>query len=700
MDKLYNKFSKIENLKLAWTRIKTSQNIFYKNYYRELFIAYELSLDENLKNLRQRLIGKSYKPQEILRFYIPKSTGLHRSITFLYLDDLIVYQAMGNIIAEKFRNKRQEVEHICVFSNIFNNNKDKKIFLFEKWQEGYKKFIKKIKDYYKKGNLWVAHFDLAAYYDTISHEVISKQIARDTNNNFIFFLKECLKTWTTNKTEKVSHGIPQGPITSSLIGEIYLLPIDLELKKKNIKYVRYVDDIKIFGKSREECLEGVILLEKECKERGLIPQSKKFGIIKADKVEDAIGKFPSITLQEKKYFFSDTKETARIFKEAFNEEKFDASKIRYILKISRKNKKILNIVINNLRTHPELVDEFYQFLLNYEDQNTGEKIFKSILNKPFEYEYVEGKYWTLISYFNFNKKKKDKLINFAIERLKSANKKPEKPALRLGIYRFLSSRGDEFILKSLKKEKSVLIQSFVIPHFNPTCFSQEPFIKFVNNLIEHSISYEPALVYIKQLIFNYRTDILSKLRKPVKDQSNVLNNTLGWKTSIDTIGEILSRVVDKSLKNFGWKKFLGKKEYTHANYIISLAEKNYHLDKNAWVNYMDSFNDIVVRKFIEYLRTKEPKTNWPKTVDSKGNVVDFGKMLDKNNVLSKKFPKIADNFREFHKRRSKTPLSHAFDKKTGKPSIIVTYKEQKKLINSIREGYIQLTQTIQNFESR
>jgi len=66
-------------------------------------------------------------------------------VTFLHLDDLIVYQAMANIIADKFRKQRKQVSFEYVFSNVFNSDDREDIFFFKKWQECYRSFVKKIK---------------------------------------------------------------------------------------------------------------------------------------------------------------------------------------------------------------------------------------------------------------------------------------------------------------------------------------------------------------------------------------------------------------------------------------------------------------------------------------------------------------------------------------------------------------------------
>ncbi|MBI5640803.1 MAG: RNA-directed DNA polymerase [Nitrospirae bacterium] len=687
-DALYKKLYSYKNLDLAWSRIKTAQNIQYKNYYRSLFLSYELSKVENLHKLSERLKGKSFSPSRILRFYLPKSTGLHRPLSFLFLDDMILYQAMVNIIADKFSDKRLVVENENVYSNILNRDEDKNLFFFKKWQEGYSKFRNAIKTYFIGGAKWVAHFDIAAYYDTISHTTLSQQISKKTYQDFRELFEGCLKEWSSSKKEKIGHGIPQGPIASDLLGEIYLLPIDIVLNKHKIKYVRYVDDIKIFGKTRSDVLYGVLLLERECKERGLVPHAKKYEVLKAKSVDEAIGKYPSLSTKEKYYISQDKDQTAKLFLDAFTPSEFDISKVKYILKVSPPNRKIRETVIDNLNNHPELVEEFCTFLGNYKTKGKiAQSIYDAAIINCSHYEYVEGKYWELLSTFACNKSLKRRLINKAIRRLKDVR---ESPPLKYGLYRMLASTGNNLVVKWLDKEKSAFIQMLIVSHINHNGYSKSDFIAFVNRLLRRS-NYEPGLVCLKQLIFSFKFEVIKELEKPSKDFSGVLHNTLGKPESIDSIGQILNKRYGISYSK-KWKAFLGT-DYEHANNLIFLADKSFFIDRNAWIGYTDSFCDLVIRQFINTVNSNislPSGKSWPRTTGANGKNVDYGSLLDINNQFSVNYHDIANELRTFHDRRSKTPSTHAYEKKTGAKTTILTGKEQKKLIDNFRASFEKL----------
>lgn len=187
--------------------------------------------------------------------------------------------------------------------------------------------------------------------------------------------------------------------------------------------------------------------------------------------------------------------------------------------------------------------------------------------------------------------------------------------------------------------------------------------------------------------------MLRKLNIP-NDSSGVIKNTLGKPEDIDSIGQILSKRYGITYTQ-NWYRFLDK-DYKHANNIILLADKAFYIDKNAWVNYTDTFNDIIVRKFIDLLVIKYPDVNWPPTINNRNTSTNYGNLLDENNQFSREFPQMVAGLREFHRRRSKTPTSHAYDTKTLEKTHIVTRKEQKQLFNLLKTSYKLFIEELNN----
>ena len=87
-----------KNLTLAWKRIRTSSDISYKRYFRQLYDSYEIASKENINNLSKKIFDDTYSPGETIRIMLPKSSGLQRPITLISVEDQIVLQAIHKFL--------------------------------------------------------------------------------------------------------------------------------------------------------------------------------------------------------------------------------------------------------------------------------------------------------------------------------------------------------------------------------------------------------------------------------------------------------------------------------------------------------------------------------------------------------------------------------------------------------------------------
>lgn len=358
---------------LAWNRVSTAGNFAYKRYFRQVFYAYEFAAAQNIADLHTRMSGGSFKPGTPSRLFVPKGAGLNRSITLLHVEDQIALQAVANVLTEKVRARRQAVEGKVVFSNQLNSDKSS-IFFLERWQTCYRRYLDQIDRLYARGYKWVAYFDLAAFYDTISHELLLKTVYPNTKTSpERDAVCEWLKKWITPRhTWPLQHGIPQGPQSSDFLAEIFLLPIDEAMSKsRKHAYVRYVDDIRIFGKSELEVQAAVQKLETLCRDRGLIPQGKKFAIVELKSRQDALGTLPSIPSGGRR------SQPAPLMTVAQAEKQFrnaiggrplrvtDKSRLRYVLFRGPASAKIRRWVLQLMPHHPEHTEAFAAYLRQF-----------------------------------------------------------------------------------------------------------------------------------------------------------------------------------------------------------------------------------------------------------------------------------------------------------------------------------------------
>ena len=80
-------------------------------------------------------------------------------------------QAIANLFAEKFRQRRKPLEGTSVFSNWLNDKKDS-IFFVQHWKNGYYQLRSKLIRGFATGQQWVAKVDLSAFYETVPHDLL------------------------------------------------------------------------------------------------------------------------------------------------------------------------------------------------------------------------------------------------------------------------------------------------------------------------------------------------------------------------------------------------------------------------------------------------------------------------------------------------------------------------------------------------
>lgn len=689
----FRQFTSYNNLVLAWNRLRTADNVWYKNYYRTIFDAYNLALEDNLRLLSQSLKDSTYQPTASVRLMIPKNSGLQRSISLLSVEDQIVYQAMANIFAEKLRPRRIKVERNVACSNRLSKH-PKDIFFLKKWQINYSLFKNRVYQHYTSGYKHVADFDLTAFYDTISHDLFTVLFSpRGGNQDFITLLHRCLKTWAGNN---LSHGIPQGPVASNFLAECILLPID-EAMRDSFKYVRYVDDIRILGMKKIDVQNGITTLEGLCKQYGLIPHSGKFGIRFARSKAEALGKSTSLAVNT-----TSTRATTSLYKSFFtslNKRRnaiVDATLFKYILYRVGPNEKILTHVLRLLPNYPDLIDVFIFYLQQFGRRRKIAHRLINLLRTSTPYEYVEGQYWKLLSLSGSHSQLHSTgMYTEAIDRL--VNTPIKSVPIKLGLYSLLGTSANTSILrpfyKSLVRDSNFIVKANIFPEVSTTFPTPNSTNDLLRRYLESS-HVEPSIVaawYVGIFGISW-SDISADASKIPRQSVNILNklHVLPRTTvrRVDSIGTILSRRFRLPPWN-KWKTLL-EDDYKHAHMILVMSENAFKANPSTWMGCIDSFNDHVIRHVINYLTKRYPAKTFPKTVNTLGQLVDYGKLLDPNSYLGTTIPTIQSPFYDFHKRRNSLPTSHAKDKKTQKHNLPLKRQEQTQQTNSLATGYASL----------
>jgi Reverse transcriptase (RNA-dependent DNA polymerase) len=310
----YENFLTPENFHLAFKRLQTASKSLYKELYFEDLKIFGSFLDENIQLLLKEIEEEIFNPESSYKIFIPKKNNLVRPLSLLKFKDLLVYQAIINTIADAVYDEIAPYYNYVIFGNVYTSSKDsenEKIFFFKPWKLQWKKFEQKTISYYNSGYQFLSEFDIASFFDTIDHcilqQILEEQYKIDNRlSGLLLKLLEASTRDFSHRTFRSKHGIPQGPIGSSFLADLYLLHLDLEMRKKtlDIKYIRYVDDIRIFSKDKATAQKAIAYLDLLARDLGLIPQASKILVKKIDNVDVVLkhqkNKFSLIAKEYKK----------------------------------------------------------------------------------------------------------------------------------------------------------------------------------------------------------------------------------------------------------------------------------------------------------------------------------------------------------------------------------------------------------------
>lgn len=269
-------FLSVDNFTLAFQRVVRGQNREYKTFFRHLYPSFQLGLTENARDLIESIRRGRYEPSEAICVYSPKPSGVLRPLRLLTLSDQVVYQAIGNVVANAFRKQQQKLAFDRSFGAIVGGATAP--FFYRSWKVSYRAFDRQMVAAFNKGNQVVADFDLVSFFELIDHRLLRGILAkRVKDDEMLNLLMRCLAKWTENgSSAALGHGIPQGPETSAFLAECVLFGFDT-LRFKGVAYVRYVDDIKLLAKDDVSVRRALVTLDLESKRLGLVPQAQKIG---------------------------------------------------------------------------------------------------------------------------------------------------------------------------------------------------------------------------------------------------------------------------------------------------------------------------------------------------------------------------------------------------------------------------------------
>lgn len=680
LNTLYSK----SNLRLAWQWINTASNHGYKEFFRHGYQCWGLGEDQLLRDLRLDLKG-SWRPSDPLTIWVPKRNRLHRAISLLAIEDQIVLQALANVCVGKMRKRRRAVEKGHVYSNRLNDPDS--IFFVRPWYDCYRRFQLACLRHYQAGYRWILSFDLSAFYDTISHDLLVHTVAPRSHQDHDWTVaKAWLSDWSLSlPRHPAGHGIPQGPLASDVLAELFLLPVDEAMIRKRHRYVRYVDDMRVFAKTENEVSRAAIDLEVACRNRGLIPQAKKFEIAQATGIGQVIRVLPSRASGQSGVPLS--RSDARIrMKRAVGGRPLrieDRSALRHVLFAGPPDPKTRDQILKILPRHPEEIDGFSFFLRQFPGSPPLLRALGAILRSESPYPYVQARLWELAGIVG------GPVPAWMTNLLPLADREwsvATDPSLRWGLCRFFLScraRVGNPAVKQRFRSLEPVFQAHLAPHIPASEFNPNGLAARLLEAGPASVSMclAPGLVEqgISHISMGLRARQLDCATQHVFRGVGLIKGRAA--SASDPVESILS-------KRFGcppgckWKRLLGAK-YAHSLSILRLSDQLYDSNPSGWLQHLDSFNDVVVRRIIDALAAKG-LPGGARTEGSDGRLVNYGAFLKRGHPFATGFPTVAGALDRIHQRRNRLPASHPYHSAGSEPNRHLRRNERSALCAHMR----------------
>lgn len=618
-------------------------------------------------------------------------------MSLLTVNDQVAYQACINIIAEELSKKTRKRHRTTVFHHLYAGKSAP--FFYLKWENSYRAYSNAVRFNFSCGLRYVASFDLTAFYDSIDHHVLKIFLRKcGIDPDTIDFLLSNLRHWTEstwsagqNPLIFHEHGIPQGPAASGMLSEVILQHLDSigDRKSRDVRYLRYVDDIKIMASDEKTLRRKLVALDLAAKEVGLFPQGAKIAVRHIVDPEDEI-KSVSIPIEPADDPAA-TQDTirSRIRVLSNRGQPKDTTRLRFILPRLHPSSKTNSHLYAVLTNRPDVSSSIIRHFEKYKKppNSLAAKIIAEVTAEGV-YHSVNADLLNLL-YGRVDSARSAQIADFAYERLfagrfrRSAFPVPQ-PTYKAALLRWalLSSRMTFSDVDSqIRQERDWWVRQSLLTHLDEGKFGR-PSYELLLNIAMRASDPESTRV-AASLIFDKSLSV----RPPHSSYhwaARLLLRNVGLIRYEGRPPSLIPGILTYTLKysgQYNWQHFFGS-DHAPAERIAVMSKRRFETDIDAFVVSLDSFFELLLRQIYRH-RGHTLRASY-------GNALRAGSPA----WFSADFPILRNALTRLHDLRIRSFTAHPRHLKTGAVNRRIThsqyYRLRKALVFGLDELSIQL----------
>lgn len=212
---------------------------------------------------------------------VPKKEAFdYRKIAIVSPEDLILFQAVAVMIAEPFEEERRGIARQRIFSYRYEPNVKKGQLFSPKYN--LRSFRERSTRISKQKHVnYIVRSDIANFYDRVNiHRLESTLLSLPKmDKNLAYLGNQILLHWA----KRNSYGIPIGSNASRIMAEVALFNVDKALVEAKIRFLRFVDDYRIFARSAAGAHSALAVLIELLDREGLFINTRKSSIERLEK---------------------------------------------------------------------------------------------------------------------------------------------------------------------------------------------------------------------------------------------------------------------------------------------------------------------------------------------------------------------------------------------------------------------------------